>query len=247
MLIYNGTQFPAPYRGGAFIAFHGSWNRAPAPQGGYNVVFQPLEDGKAAGNFIVFADGFAGAVKDPGRATARPTGLAVGPDGALYIADDVHGRIWRVTYVGGAATGIAPAPAPVVAAADGSNPLPPEGMHPDAGRSETASLPIPPGGTKEQVALGDRIFHGEVDAGTCSGCHGSDAKGSPMGANLVAGPWRKRGDNDTLEWITNTIVAGVPHPKNYPGAMPPMGGAQLSQQDVAAVAAYVWGVSHEQN
>jgi glucose/arabinose dehydrogenase/mono/diheme cytochrome c family protein len=246
MLIYNGAQFPAPYHGGAFIAFHGSWNRAPAPQGGYNVVFQPLEDGKAAGNFIVFADGFAGAVKDPGRATARPTGLAVGPDGALYIADDVHGRIWRVTYVGGAATGLAPAPAPVVAAADGSNPLPPEGIHPDAGRSETASLPIPPGGTKEQIALGDRIFHGEVDGGTCSGCHGSDAKGSPMGANLVSGPWRKRDNNNSLEWITNTIVTGVPKPKNYPGAMPPMGGAQLSSQDVAAVAAYVWGVSHEE-
>ena len=50
LLLYSGEQFPAAYRGGAFIAFHGSWNRAPFPQGGYNVVFQPLADGKASGN-----------------------------------------------------------------------------------------------------------------------------------------------------------------------------------------------------
>src|ERR1700750_1881149 len=68
LAIYTAQAFPAPYRGGAFIAFHGSWNRAPAPQGGYNVVFQPLADGKASGPFVVFADGFAGAYKDPGRA-----------------------------------------------------------------------------------------------------------------------------------------------------------------------------------
>jgi glucose/arabinose dehydrogenase len=49
LLLYYGQQFPAAYRGGAFIAFHGSWNRAPFPQGGYNVVFQPLADGKSSG------------------------------------------------------------------------------------------------------------------------------------------------------------------------------------------------------
>ena len=100
MLIYNATQFPQRYRGGAFIAFHGSWNRAPGPQGGYNIVFQPLANGKATGPYIVFADGFAGAVKQPGQAAFRPTGLAVGPDGALFISDDMHGRIWRVVYKG---------------------------------------------------------------------------------------------------------------------------------------------------
>jgi glucose/arabinose dehydrogenase/mono/diheme cytochrome c family protein len=243
LLIDNNAHFPAAYRGGAFIAFHGSWNRAPAPQGGYNVVFQPLADGKAAGNYIVFADGFAGAVKDPGRAAFRPTGLAAGPDGALYIADDVHGRIWRITYKGGPGlSGIAPAPAPIVTAASSDNVLPPEGMHPDAGRPEPASLPVPAGATADQVALGDRIFHGEAANGTCSGCHGSDARGSTMGANLVSGPWRNR--NSSLEWITDTIVKGVPQPKNYPGAMPPKGGVDLSPSDVAAVAAYVWAVSH---
>jgi len=243
LLIDNNADFPAAYRGGAFIAFHGSWNRAPAPQGGYNVVFQPLADGKAAGNFIVFADGFAGAVKDPGRAAFRPTGLAAGPDGSLYIADDVHGRIWRVTYHGGPGlSGIAPAPAPVLTAASSGDVLPPEGIHPDAGRVEPASLPVPPGATKEQVALGDRIFHGEAANGTCSGCHGSDARGSSVGPNLTAGTWMW-GDG-SLKAITDTIIKGVPGPKAYTGVMPPLGGADLSPSDVAAVAAYVWAVGH---
>ena len=69
LLIYSGRQFPPPYRGGAFIAFHGSWNRAPSPQAGYNVAFQPLADGKVAADYIVFADGFAGTEKAPGPGT----------------------------------------------------------------------------------------------------------------------------------------------------------------------------------
>jgi glucose/arabinose dehydrogenase len=100
MVLYDGKQFPSAYERGAFIAFHGSWNRAPSPQGGYNVVFQPLAEGKASGEYIIFADGFAGGHKDPGEAFHRPAGLATGPDGALYISDDRRGRIWRVTFHG---------------------------------------------------------------------------------------------------------------------------------------------------
>jgi glucose/arabinose dehydrogenase len=100
LVFYGGTQFPEKYRGGAFIAFHGSWNRAPEPQAGYNVVFQPFSGGKATGDYEVFADGFAGPRKQPGTARHRPTGLAVGPEGALYISDDVGGRIWRVVHGG---------------------------------------------------------------------------------------------------------------------------------------------------
>lgn len=226
LLIYTGNAFPASYQGGVFVAFHGSWNRAPLPQGGYNVVFQPLKDGKASGSFIIFADGFAGAVKEPGRAAFRPTGLAMGPDGALYISDDMHGRIWRITFHGGADTKIASAPAPIVATAS---------------RPDSASLPVPPGATKEEVALGGRIFHGEVAGGTCTGCHGSDAKGSPQAPSLVNG-W-VQGDG-SLKAITQTIADGVPKPRNYSAPMPPKGGAPLSDSDVAAVAAYVWAISH---
>lgn len=97
---YNGGQFPETYRGGAFIAFHGSWNRAPLPQGGYNLVFVSLRDGEPQGDWEVFADGFAGSDTSPGGAAHRPVGLAEGPDGSLYVSDDSGGRIFRILYVG---------------------------------------------------------------------------------------------------------------------------------------------------
>jgi glucose/arabinose dehydrogenase len=100
LLFYSGKAFPAKYKGGAFIAFHGSWNRAPEPQAGYKVVFQPMKDGKANGPYEVFADGFAGEMKDnsPRNARYRPVGLAVGPDGSLYVSDSQKGRIWRISH-----------------------------------------------------------------------------------------------------------------------------------------------------
>ncbi len=102
LVFYTGTSFPAHYRGGAFIAFHGSWNRAPGPQQGYNVVFVPFANGKpvSPSKYEIFSDGFAGSRKDPDGAAHRPTGMAVGPDGALYITDDKGGRVWRVVYKG---------------------------------------------------------------------------------------------------------------------------------------------------
>ena len=87
----QATSFPERYRNGAFIAFHGSWNRAPEPQAGYRVVFQPLANGVASGEFETFANGFA-AVPDstmqPGTAKHRPMGLAQGPLGTLFVTDD---------------------------------------------------------------------------------------------------------------------------------------------------------------
>lgn len=95
---YGGTLFPAKYQGGLFIAFHGSWNRAPLPQGGYKVMFVPFARGNPAGEPEVFADGFAGADVSPQGARHRPTGLAVGPDGSLYVSDDKGGRVYRIVY-----------------------------------------------------------------------------------------------------------------------------------------------------
>jgi glucose/arabinose dehydrogenase len=92
---YHGDQFPARYRDGFFIAFHGSWNRAPLPQEGANVVFVPRTDGALADGWEVFAEGRENWAETREH---RPTGLAVGPDGSLYIADDAGGRIWRVIY-----------------------------------------------------------------------------------------------------------------------------------------------------
>jgi len=227
MTIYTGSAFPAAYAQGAFIAFHGSWNRAPAPQDGYLVAFQPLKDGKPAGHWIRFADGFAGAYKEPGRALHRPAGLAVGPDGALYIADDVRGRIWRVTYHGSADAALTPAPTAAMAPAE------------TARASATA---LPPGVTAQQVALGRAIYRGEAKGGTCAGCHGSDGRGSMAGASLV-GPTYLWSDG-SVDGLAKTITSGVSQPKKASGAMPAMGGVALSPDEVRALAGYVWTLGH---
>lgn len=102
VLFYTGNQFPEQYKNGAFIAFHGSWNRAPVEQAGYLVAFVPFKDGEPTGAWEVFAKGFAGIKKinSPGDAEHRPCGLAQGPDGSLYVADDSKGTIYRICYYG---------------------------------------------------------------------------------------------------------------------------------------------------
>jgi glucose/arabinose dehydrogenase len=100
LLFYTGDLFPDKYKNGAFIAFHGSWNRAPLKQAGYCVVFVPMKNGKPSGNYEIFANGFTGreSVAGAGQAKYRPCGLAQGPDGALYISDSKEGRIWKITH-----------------------------------------------------------------------------------------------------------------------------------------------------
>lgn len=102
LVFYHATQFPEDYREGAFVAFHGSWNRAPLPQEGYNVIFVPFEGSLPSGDWSVFADGFAQAetVGNPRDAVYRPCGLAVGPDGSLYVVDSREGKVWRIFYTG---------------------------------------------------------------------------------------------------------------------------------------------------
>jgi glucose/arabinose dehydrogenase len=102
LLFYEGTSFPEKYRHGAFIAFHGSWNRAPLEQKGYFVVFVPFANGRISGEWEIFAGGFAGVspIPSPGDAKHRPCGLATGPDGALYVSDSVKGKIWKIEFRG---------------------------------------------------------------------------------------------------------------------------------------------------
>jgi glucose/arabinose dehydrogenase len=102
LLFYTGNQFPEKYRNGAFVAFHGSWNRAPEPQEGFYVAFVPFKDGKPSGNWEIFANGFAGGPElvASGRAKHRPCGLTQGPDGSIYVSDDSKGTIWKITYAG---------------------------------------------------------------------------------------------------------------------------------------------------
>ena len=119
--------------------------------------------------------------------SVSPLRLAVGLDGALYITDDKAGRIWRVTYIGD----------PNVKEIQAAPALPPKPrFRPAAFRLKASSpmrepialaLPVPPGATSDQVALGKKIFHGEVVGATCAGCHGADGTGTPVGADLTSG------------------------------------------------------------
>jgi glucose/arabinose dehydrogenase len=91
---YPSDAFGAKYKNGLFVAFHGSWNRAPLPQAGYRVVFAPFSDGKATGEYETFATGRGGATD------LRASGVAVGTDGSLYISADKNGKIWKVMKKG---------------------------------------------------------------------------------------------------------------------------------------------------
>lgn len=253
MAFYDKREFPAHYRNGVFIAFHGSWNRAPYPQRGYNVVYQALAGDKASGKCEIFADGFAGAERSPDKAAHRPSGLAVGPDGALYVSDDVRGRIYRIVYRGAPAGGAAApaadgartvacpsaaAPAGAISVAE-AEPGTHSGAHSGTAR-DAATLPVAEGATRDMVVQGERIYRGQAGGATCTGCHGSAATGTPLGPNLTAGRWYW--SDGSYAGIAATIRVGVMHPKNYRAAMPPMGGAQLTADQVSAVAAYVWAL-----
>ena len=155
----------------------------------------------------------------------------VGPDGALYIADDVRGTIWRVTYHGPADAALAEAPrAAIKSALTTGDPF------------SLGPPPVPAGSSVEEVALGQRIYFGEAKGGTCVGCHGSDGRGSAAGGSLT-GPAYQWSDG-SVSGLATTITAGVAHPKKASGGMPALGGAPLDAGDVHAVAAYVWTLGH---
>ena len=96
MAFSSGESFPEPYRNGAFVAFHGSWNRSPF-QAGYNVVWIPFDGDAPTGDWSIFADGFAGGqITSSNQADNRPTGVATGPDGSVYVSDSLRGKIWKI-------------------------------------------------------------------------------------------------------------------------------------------------------
>jgi mono/diheme cytochrome c family protein len=110
------------------------------------------------------------------------------------------------------------------------------------GTDMTAGLSVPPGATPEMVALGFHLFRGEAGGGTCYTCHGADAKGTPLAPDLTDDKWLW--SDGSWQAIIKTITDGVPHPKEHHSQMPPRGGTQFTPEQAAAVAAYVWALSH---
>ena len=133
-------------------------------------------------------------------------------------------------------------PGKVMAAVAGASASPPEGVHPDAG---AAPLPIPPEGSPDQVALGDRIFHGQVGGAACTGCHGDSGEGTPLAPPLTGKSKKWLWSDGSYAGIAKTITEGVPQPKEYRSPMPPMGAAQLTPDQLSALAAYLWSFSHK--
>lgn len=102
LVFHTNNHFPEYYNGGAFVAFHGSTNRAPYPQSGYLVGFIPFENGNPTGKYDIFADGFAGVspIVNTSDAQYRPMGIAFSNSGKMYIGDTNKGKIWQIEYTG---------------------------------------------------------------------------------------------------------------------------------------------------
>jgi glucose/arabinose dehydrogenase len=98
LVFYEGSQFPAEYKGDAFVSLHGSWNSSVPT--GYKVVRVHFANGKPVGGYDDFLTGFAKPGTSPAQVWGRPAGLLVAKDGSLLIADDAGKTVWRVAYTG---------------------------------------------------------------------------------------------------------------------------------------------------
>ena len=212
ILFYKGDLFPERYKNGAFIAFHGSWNRLNNTQEGYKVVFVPFINGKLSDNYELFADGFIGpkAIKSPGDAVYRPCGLAEGPDGSLYILDSQKGRLWKILYY------------------EDGLPVDPVEIY-----SESVAS------TEEQV-VDPALLPGQKVYNTyCLACHQANGKGAPgMNPPLTGTDW-VTGDKERL---IKVILNGMSDPieingETYSNIM--ASHAFLSDQQIADVLTYI--------
>lgn len=218
VLFYRGSQFPGRYRDGAFVAFHGSTDRAPYPQAGYIVCFVPFENGKATGKWEVFADGFTGVdtVVNTNDAVFRPMGLAEGPDGSLYIAESNKGKIWRVMYKGHKES---------FSMADLA----------DMEKQKSRSYIGTPDSVRDKLSQPNAIGGWKLYSIYCKNCHQQNGRGDNNRFPPLAGSEYVTGDKDKLISILlnglqgEITVAG----KKYNGLMPPFG--HLDDHDLASI------------
>lgn len=222
LLFYTGDQFPAHYKNGAFIAFHGSTNRGPYPQAGYFVCFAPFKNGEPTGDWEIFADGFAGI--DPlinvSDAHFRPMGLAMGPDGSLYISDSRKGKIWRIMYKGD------------------KNKFGPPQLEQMEKRKSLSHIRTPDQ-INDNLGKSKPVTGAKVYDIYCRACHQEDGKGDGLrfppldNSEWVKGD-KKRLINILLNGLEGTIeVKGKP----YNSLMPPQ--SFLTDEEIAQVLTYI--------
>ena len=215
MTHYTGTQFPPKYRGGMFVTFHGSWNRAPRSQAGYKLAFVPFDDQgmpvKGAdkfGKYETFADGFSGLEEftAPRDARFRPGGVAQGPDGSLYITDTVKGRIWRVIYTG---------------------------------EDTSATRPRQVVATQTPAPIGADTPGGKLYLQVCAACHMPNGSGVPGMQPALIGSRTIAGDPTRLiDVLLQGPAAVLPADREkFSNVMPPF--AVLNDSDLASVLTYL--------
>ena len=222
LVFYQGDTFPERYKNGAFIAFHGSTNRAPYPQSGYFVGFVPFENGKPSGAYEVFIDGFAGVdpLESVNDAVYRPMGIAFGPDGGMYVSDSVKGKIWKITFTG-----------------DKEN-FGPEQLVQVELRKELSHIRTP-----DRIA--DNLMRENVSGGEktyytyCSACHQNDGGGATGRFPPIANTDWVNGDKERLIKIMLEGMEGSiqVHGETYNGVMPQH--SFLSDKDIAEVLTYI--------
>lgn len=222
LYFYEGDQFPARYKNGAFIAFHGSTIRGPYPQAGYFVAFVPFKDGAPSGPWEVFADGFAqvDTIVNTSDAAARPMGIAMGPDGSLYVSESEKGKIWRIMYKGDKAS-------------FGETQL--------AKMEERKNLPH----IKTPDIVKDNLDKGRAKAGAklyatyCSACHQPNGKGDGNRfPPLLGSEWITGDIHKTIEVVLNGLEGPITvNGQAYDGIMP--ANNFLKDEEIAQILTYV--------
>jgi glucose/arabinose dehydrogenase/cytochrome c553 len=224
VLFYTGDQFPERYKHGAFVAFHGSTDRSPYPQAGYIVCFIPLNNGVSDGTIELFADGFTGVdtVVNTSDAVYRPMGLAMGPDGSLYISESNKGKIWRVMYKGD------------------KNKFGENELAEMEKRKNTRTYIKTPDEKADNLNTGDRLEGSILFETYCANCHQQNGQGDNNRFPPIAGSEFVTGDKTRL---INIILNGLQGPvtvngKTFNGLMPAHKDI-LDDHAIASIATYI--------
>lgn len=224
VMFYDGDQFPERYNNGAFVALHGSTDRAPYPQAGYIVCFVPFDDsGKATGDYEVFADGFArvDTVANTSDAVYRPMGLSTGPDGSLYISESNQGRIWRIMYKAG------------------KNDFGKDQLASMETRKETQIYIKAPDEKRDILQKGD-TYAGRILYDTyCAACHQGDGKGdNNRFPPLYGSEWVIGDENRLIDVVLNGLHGDITvKGKTYNGLMPR--NDHLDDHAIASILTYI--------